>query len=495
MSLVDNVPLTEDFKSTNFTAVISDLHLCEAHITDPTNPLWKKFKTKQFFFDDIFQDFLEDISRDAKIKSDELRIDPSIELVLNGDIFDFDSVTKLPDSPPYKMSWLERNRGLHPEEPKSVFKIRCILEDHDVFVEALREFIIAGNKLVIVVGNHDVELLYPGVQSEILKFLNLSMEEKTRVRFTPWFYISNEDTLIEHGHQYDPYCICQNPIHPMVRQFNRVELRLPFGNLASRYMINGMGFFNPHVDANFVMSAKEYLNFFVKYMLRAQPLLLVTWFWSATLTFIKAFGDSLLPALKDPLTTEDRISKIAKLSNATPRMVRELNEIKVHPAASNPFKLARELWIDRAFLILVAFLVFFQIFGFIKLIWDISIFWIFIPLALFVPFFMFYTNTFKSSVASYKEPNEKLISLSSIITKTNRIIYGHTHIIRHEFIEMVEHLNPGTWSTAFLDVECTKPYSKRMYCWIEQTESGIRKSSLRSAEKMDDSKENVFSKS
>jgi UDP-2,3-diacylglucosamine pyrophosphatase LpxH len=462
-----------------FTAVISDLHLCEAEPVNPDIPLWKKFKTKEFFFDDIFADFLTEIEEKAKLKSSELNCDHHVELVLNGDIFDFDSVTKLPEDPPYKITWLEKSRGLFPEEPKSVFKIQCILEDHHHFVDALSHFIKKGNSVVFIVGNHDVELLFHKVQEEIVRSLNLCANDKERVRFCQWFYISNKDTLIEHGHQYDPYCVVQNPIHPLVRQFNRVELRVPFGNLASRYMINGMGFFNPHVDSNYIMSIKEYVVFFFKYMAKAQPLLMWTWLWSANATFFKAFADRLLPPMKDPLTTEPLIEDIAKKANATPRMVRELNEVKVHPASSNPFLLAKELWLDRAFLIFAAFLIVFQIFTIIKLNYDISFFWMFIPLALCIPFFMFYTNSFRSAVHSYKEPKEKILNLCSFICGVSRIIYGHTHIIRHEYIGLVEHLNPGTWSPAFEDVECTKMYSKRMYCWLEPTaKEGHREASL-----------------
>ena len=53
---------TEDFSKANYTAIISDLHLCEAEPVHPKYPLWKKFKTKEFFFDDEFDDFLKLIS-------------------------------------------------------------------------------------------------------------------------------------------------------------------------------------------------------------------------------------------------------------------------------------------------------------------------------------------------------------------------------------------------------------------------------------------------
>lgn len=466
--------------SNKFTVVISDLHLCEAEPIHKKNPLWKKFKTKEFFFDKDFSSFLKHIQIRAKDENPQNSVanDSEIELVLNGDIFDFDSVTRLPDDPPYKVTWMEKARGLFPEEEKSVFKMKQIIEDHPIWFEALRDFINNGNDVIFIVGNHDLELLFPKVQTEILAALGLDQDSHFKVRFCPWFYISNNDTLIEHGHQYDPYCVCQNPIHPLVRQFNRIELRIPFGNLACRYMINGMGFFNPHMDDNYIMSLKEYVVFFIKYIARTQPLLLWTWFWGACITFVKSFSDRLLPPMKDPLTIEDRIEDIARMSNATPRMVRELNEVKVHPAASNPLLLARELWLDRAFIILISFIAFFQLFTIVKLNFEISFFWMFIPMALLIPFFLFYSRSIVSSVHEYKEPKERILDLCSHITKVNRIIYGHTHIIRHEMIGTVEHLNPGTWSPAFKDVECKFPVFHRVYCWLSPTETEYREAQL-----------------
>jgi hypothetical protein len=39
-------------------------------------------------------------------------------------------------------------------------------------------------------------------------------------------------------------------------------------------MLNGMGYFNPHASDNYIMTAQSYLRFFLKYMLRPQPLLI-----------------------------------------------------------------------------------------------------------------------------------------------------------------------------------------------------------------------------
>lgn len=462
--------ISSSFKSAKYTAVISDLHLCEAEPENPQFPLWKKFKTRQFFFDDIFKSFLDEI--ESKSGGEP------IELVLNGDIFDFDSVLRLPEDPIFKVSLLERKRGLYPRAERSKFKINVILEDHKLFVKSLQKFIQRGHRVVFVIGNHDLELHFPEVQGEIRRALDLAPEYQEQVRFVEWFYISNEDTLIEHGNQYDPYCLCEDPINPYVQGYNHISLRLPFGNLACRYIMNGLGFFNPHVDSNYIMGLKEYVTIFLRYMARAQPFLVLTWFFGSLVTLIQSFKDRLAAPIRNPLRIEARIEEIALKANAEPRMVRELKELFVAPAASSPFLLARELWLDRAFLIFVSFFLIFQLLLFIRQVYDLSFFWAFFPLFVMLPFFLFYSQSVTSMVSSYKEPNERILAMASAITKVKRIIYGHTHSVRHEMIGAVEHLNSGCWSPAFLDIECTKPVDQKTYIWLSPQETGERQAEL-----------------
>ena len=249
------------------TAIISDLHLADPepprHRARSKHPLWKKFKTKEFFIDDTLIQFLTHIQDLAKGQK--------IELVLNGDIFDFDSVMSLPEKAIYSINWFETRRGLFPRQERSVFKIKTVLEEHKKFIEALTQFVRAGHEIIIIPGNHDVELHFADVQSEILKALSLSEDQLKQVRFVDWFYVSNNDTLIEHGHQQDPYCMCENPLNPFLLEYNELAIRLPFGNVACRYIMNGLGLFNPHVEKNYIMSVSGYLKFFFKYLITAQP--------------------------------------------------------------------------------------------------------------------------------------------------------------------------------------------------------------------------------
>lgn len=79
--------------------------------------------------------------------------------------------------------------------------------------------------MVFVIGNHDIELHWPLVQKSLLHFLALSPEQESRVKFCEWFYLSEGDTAIEHGNQYDDYCVASNPIHPLIKKGKHVHVR------------------------------------------------------------------------------------------------------------------------------------------------------------------------------------------------------------------------------------------------------------------------------
>ena len=105
---------------------------------------------------------------------------------------------------------------------------------------------------------------------------------------------------------------------------------------------------------------------------------------------------------------------------------------------------------------------------------DISIWYIFGVLLLLFPFFLFYARSVSSAVSEYKEPREKILSMAGLITKVSRVCFGHTHIARHELIGAIEHLNSGTWSPAFLDIECKKPIGRKTFIYIEPGDNGMR---------------------
>ena len=437
------------------TIVFSDVHLTTEEPVDPEHPLWKRYKQRDLFPDPALAALLERLRDET---------DGPMELVLNGDVFDFDAVTERPAAEQFKVSWLERLRGLHATEAKSAWKMAEILEDHPVFVGALRDWIAAGHHLVVVIGNHDMDLHWPGVQAELREAVTHDQPEGAGTyRLCPWFYISEGDTLIEHGNQYDHHCLCLDPISPMIRvpPTGETRVRLPFGNYASRYMVNGMGLINPHSAEAFTLPFWGWVVFFYKHVMRIQPFLWWTWMWSSMAAFLASLRDGLLPAEKDVLHLEDRVESIAEVSNSTPRVVRTLDALKVHPSVFFPWLVLRELWLDRLLLMLLVILGSFQALLMLRMIAGVSWWW-WIPIFLLLagPFIL-YAQSVRSDVHALGKRIKRKLDVIARVVGVKRIVLGHTHAEHHTFVDDVELLNPGSWSPAFRDPECTEPVGRR----------------------------------
>ena len=292
------------------------------------------------------------------------------------------------------------------------------------------------------------------------------------MRFCEWFYVSNRDTLIQHGNQFDRYCLCSDPVNPYVQLRSEPRVRLPFGNLAERYMLNGMGLFNPYVEDSFIKSGWEYVVFFYRYIAKTQPLLILTWFWSATMTLFMSLREGFLPAIKDALHLEERMDDVARRANSNPRVARTLLALSVHSAIYSPWKIARELWLDRALLLTLVVAGSFQVFSFFNVFVSLSPWWWALAFAFFMPPFIFYSARVSSDLDDTERAIHKRLPTVARAADVKRVVLGHTHRERHIGIGGVELINTGTWSAAYKDVECTEPYGRKCFAWIKPDPAG-----------------------
>lgn len=440
------------------TVIVSDMHLSDAEAPDKRRPHWKAYKWRQFFFDEDFRRLLEHIDAQAS---------GPIELVLAGDIFDFDNITALPPKPPGLLHWLARLRGLGTEEWMSRFKIGRIIADHEPWFRALARFIAQGHKVVFVIGNHDLEVFWTSVQQHIREALRLDEAAQERLVFCNWFYVSDGDTYVSHGHMYDDFCTIRDPIDPLISVAGTPKVRLPFGDHAERYMLNGMGYFNPHATSNFIMSLKGYVRFYLKYMLRTQPFLFWTWFWGAAVTLFMTLRDFILPPMRDPLAVDEKVASIAERAQVTPPEVRKLNALHVPSACTNPIKIVRELWLDRGLLFLGMLWAAFQLVTTINFIYPINPWWVLLAVALLFPLFLSYS--FKVQPATFTEPllDEERAGLIARITGVERAVMGHTHKPEHCRIGPLDYWNSGFWSPAFAEPECRVRIGTQTFVWIQ----------------------------
>lgn len=159
------------------TLVVSDLHIADGNaVLDG--------------FGDYQQAALEGLLHATK-PGEPLGQADEIELVINGDCFDF-LVT-----PPY---------GRHDTSdiPTALGKLEKIIAAHGPFFEALRQFLsMAGHRVTFITGNHDVELRFAPVRKRILEAIG-GTEYAEAITFCPTrFYRPLPDVYIEHGNYYD----------------------------------------------------------------------------------------------------------------------------------------------------------------------------------------------------------------------------------------------------------------------------------------------------
>lgn len=453
------------------TFVLSDVHVADGEPADAARPYWRRYKAPEHFIDDSFLRFLD--------HARGLAGGARSELVLNGDFVDFDCVLAVPDDADFPVSWLERARGLAAEEQKSVWKLARILDAHPALLQGLRDWLDEGHELVYIMGNHDLEMHWPAAQALFLDALDRSPDFPGGVRFCAWFYVAGGDTLITHGNQLDPYCLCHDPLHPFVGSDGSTRVRLPFGDIAGKYLSNGIGFFNPHVESTFVKSLPEWVVFFYRHVLRQQPFILWTWLWSSIAALMVGLGEGFRPAIRDPLSLVERVEHVARQSRSKPSVVHALHAVRVHPAVFRPLKVARELWLDRAFLLAgVAFLSF-QATSTLHLFAGISPWWFIAFLALSLPPVLFYAARVDSDVTEVDRNIQRKVSLLARIAGVDKVAMGHTHRAMHQLHDDIEYVNTGDWAPAFSDMACTQPAGTRGFAWMRPSEGTGRKLELR----------------
>ena len=231
--------------------VVSDLHLGRG--LDPATKRYHRLEA--FFYDEDFRAFCRWACADAAARGGPMT------LVLNGDVFDLLRIE--PEIPPEGTS-LEKRFGALTTPPVAARMVADILAGHPPFVEALADVLAAQHDVVLLCGNHDLEMQWPQVQEEIRRALAKPLEARrspgalSRLRFEPWFHYEPGRIWIEHGCQYDPENAFRFPLRSRLAGSPDVadvlERDMPLGNFFQRYLYNAFGqitFIVPSSRANY----------------------------------------------------------------------------------------------------------------------------------------------------------------------------------------------------------------------------------------------------
>ncbi len=279
--------------------VVSDLHIASGR-----NYAGVYQGTENFFADDSFYRFLK--------YANEIKKTDNALLVINGDIFDFLRITnypgevkEIPFSKRFKqalklnfvskkkkrfhrdaekeyeewnyelkkvgikktitelkqsISKKEMEYGLQTDPFKTIYKLIKIKTGHPAFISALSDWMKQGNKLLILKGNHDLELYFPDVRNYIRLMIaeaiydiqsNQNIAEILKNIVLPGITFIDDsveidnELYIEHGHRYDKFCMV---LDNAILKDDPSELNLPFGSFFNRYLLNRIELFYPFLD-------------------------------------------------------------------------------------------------------------------------------------------------------------------------------------------------------------------------------------------------------
>lgn len=135
-------------------------------------------------------------------------------LILNGDTFDF-----------LKMSYHDKFTH-HITEEISLWKMEKIIESYPKVFQALKKFLAkTPNKIHFNIGNHDFDLMWPGVQKRLKEILG----NEKKICFAHYF--ENNELHVEHGNQVD-YFYKIDIDKPFLTYRKKKLLNLPIGSVA-----------------------------------------------------------------------------------------------------------------------------------------------------------------------------------------------------------------------------------------------------------------------
>jgi UDP-2,3-diacylglucosamine pyrophosphatase LpxH len=419
------------------TVVISDVHLCESV---PGDDAWMRWRQRPYLPDEEFAAFVDALLAEAHGPGD------AIELVFNGDLFDFDAGRVIDGRAMFE--------DLPRTEPVALDLITRILTDHAGYVEALARLLASPrNRVVFVSGNHDPQLAFERVRARIRETVADAAGDPRvadRVLFRAWFHHTPDGIHIEHGNQYDPYCSFRYPMlpHGPMPGTADPEIMPTVGSIAFRYMASRMGYFNPHVDASFMLTMPGYIAHWVRHYLFA-PRALVQPF---VVGLFRMFAQ--LMAGRDVVSADRaalNVRRAAEETGADPVAIARHAALFSRPAQDALHKVVREFWVDRALLgALCVAAVSVPIFARNRAA---------VGIALGLPM-VFAAYEYAVPKPSLDDNWNAVRSMSPRIAElygSRAVVFGHTHIPYGRWERGVFHGNSGTWSASYRAVEQNEP--------------------------------------
>jgi UDP-2,3-diacylglucosamine pyrophosphatase LpxH len=295
-----------------------------------------------------------DIDAPLRALLDHYRTRPSgrpLTLVLAGDFLDLVGVCIGSDGAPLKtpLNREEEAHGLGSAADHVVRKLEAIAARHHEVFRALARFLEAGNRLVVVRGNHDIELHWHAARATFVRAVLQHASEAlrpqlaARIQICPWFFHVPGLLYVEHGHEFDATCSYGDPLMPTCPRDPRRIRASAFSVLLRQVARPTRGLSS--VSYGYV-GMGAYVGLLYKLGLRGS-VGIAERYWRASLRLLRE-GIPVTDVGKRRLRrAEAALRRFARTHGISAERLNDLRALYARPTTHSPLEVARLLYLDR----------------------------------------------------------------------------------------------------------------------------------------------------
>jgi len=423
------------------TLIISDLHLGE-----DLNPSSRKESSPQLAL--LERQLVGFLRRYTFMRRDGR----AWRLIINGDLVDFLGICLLPGDDFADVTPEEQVYGLGRRPRVARAKMEAVLARHPDVFRALGRFAAAGNRIDIVVGNHDVEFQWKPVQASFIEGVRRAWEDgelarggspdssviAEQITFHPWFFYEPGVVWVEHGHLYDENCSLEFALAPGHPDSKDIDVNVDVA--AQRYVMNQIPT-SDHGQENWSWSG--YLSWARSLGLRGSWNLIRS-YWAFTLRLLSSRRErARMPAAREARRARHRarLRALCETWSLDEKTLDAVHELRTTPVTRNLWRLLQVLMIDKL-VIGAATLLFLMV-----AVWSLPLGWSLLASAAVIGS-AWMANDFLGRSRNV-DPTGPLMEVPDRILRhvdAKYVVFGHSH----EPLEVAldgggTYFNTGTW--------------------------------------------------
>jgi UDP-2,3-diacylglucosamine pyrophosphatase LpxH len=267
------------------------------------------------------------------------------KLILAGDFLDLVGVSlaaEQVDTPPTEE---ELRCGLGSAADHVVRKLHAIAARHPTVFAALARFLEDGNQLVLVRGNHDIELHWRSAQRAFIDAIghHATRPVASQIEICPWFHAVEGLFYVEHGHEFDTMCSYGDPLLPVGLTDSRRIRDTPFSVLLRQVARPTRGLSSASYG---YVGMSAYMILLLRLGLSGSAAIAVRYgracYRLVNECFVRALDRHVRRA-------EAKLKRFAARTGIDPTRLAALRAIYVKPAVQSLNTVLRNLYLDRIF--------------------------------------------------------------------------------------------------------------------------------------------------